>query len=116
MGKLKDILTGLFIGISNAVFGSGGGMIAVPYLNKKGLTQNEAQATAITVILPLTVISCTVYYFRGNFDIVSALKYIPFGFVGAIIGSFVLKKAPSGILRKAFSLFMIWAGLRLIFR
>ena len=57
--KTKKYLFGFLIGIVNALFGAGGGMIAVPFLRTLGLSQKQAQATAICVILPLTVVSAS---------------------------------------------------------
>ena len=70
MKKLNLIAGGFFVGIVNALFGAGGGMIAVPLLTKNGLSQKEAQATAVSVILPLTVITSVIYYFQGNLNII----------------------------------------------
>ncbi len=116
MKKLKLILGGVITGAVNALFGAGGGMIAVPILKKSGLSQREAQATAVSVILPLTAVSCVLYYIKGNLDLGMSVKYLPFGFIGALIGSFALKKVPDGILKKIFALFMLWAGARMIFK
>lgn len=116
MKKLNLIAGGFFVGIVNALFGAGGGMIAVPLLTKNGLSQKEAQATAVSVILPLTVITSVIYYFQGNLNIMDAVPYIFPGLIGAGIGSFLLKRLPDKILKRIFALFMIWAGARLIFR
>lgn len=116
MKKLKLMAGGLLVGIVNALFGAGGGMIAVPLLTKNGLTQKEAQATAVSVILPLSTVTCIIYFVRGNLNFHDALPYILPGLAGAVIGSFLLKKIPDKILKKIFALFMIWAGARLILK
>lgn len=114
MKKLKLTAGGFLVGIINALFGAGGGMIAVPLLTKNGLSQKEAQATAVCVILPLTVITSVIYLIKGNLDIMSAVPYMLPGLFGAAAGPFILKKIPDKILRKFFALFMIWAGVRLL--
>lgn len=116
MKKLKLLAGGLLVGVINALFGAGGGMIAVGIMTKSGLSQKEAQATAVSVILPLSVITCIIYYMRGNLNFHDALPYILPGLIGAVIGSFLLKKIPDKILKKIFALFMIWAGARLILK
>lgn len=116
MKKSKLILSGTAVGFINALFGAGGGMIAVPLLTKAGLSQKEAQATAVSVILPLTAVTCVIYYFRGRLDIGAALDYIPPGLIGALVGSFALKKVPDGFLKKCFAVFMLWAGGRMMFK
>lgn len=114
MKKYQLILSGFAVGFINSLFGAGGGIVAVPVLKKNGLTQKEAQATSVSVILPLTVITAVIYYFQGNLIIKDALIFLPFGFFGAIIGCFVLNKTNNKVLQKIFALFMIWAGLRMV--
>ena len=52
---------GALVGIVNVLLGAGGGILAVPILKKCGLTQKQAQANAVAVILPLTIISFIIY-------------------------------------------------------
>ncbi len=114
--KNSKIFYGIIIGIINSAFGAGGGMISVPILRKNGLTQKEAQATTLTIILPLTVISALIYLFNKEFSISEALKYIPFGLTGSIIGVRLMEKAENRILRKIFALFMLWSGIKMLLR
>lgn len=116
MQKIKIVFFGVLIGLINALFGAGGGMIAVPVLKSLGLEQKQAQATAISIILPLSIISTAVYLYRGYFEISEALWYLPFGFIGAIVGTKLMKKAPNKVLKNIFSIFMLWAGFRMIFK
>lgn len=116
MKKIKLIAGGFLVGVINSLFGAGGGMIAVPLLTSHGLSQKEAQATAVSVILPLTVITTIIYFIQGNLNISEAVPYILPGIIGAVIGSFVLKMLPDKVLKKIFALFMIWAGARMIFK
>ena len=59
MGKssFKLYLLGFITGLINGVFGSGGGMIIVPALVfLVGLEDYKAHATAISIILPISII------------------------------------------------------------
>lgn len=112
--NLKVYLLGLIIGAVNGMLGSGGGMIAVPALKKLGFSQAEAQANAIAVILPISVLSAALYLLGGSVTLKDAWIYMPGGFAGAAIGTFLLSKIPQKILRKIFAAFMIWAGIRLL--
>ncbi len=114
--KIKKTVFGFLIGIVNALFGAGGGMIAVPFLKSCGLSQKEAQATAICVILPLTIISAGIYLFRGYFSLSDAVLFILCGFPGAILGTLLLSKLNNSLLQTIFSVFMLWAGVRLVTR
>lgn len=102
------------IGFINAVFGAGGGMIAVPYLKSLGLSQKCAQATAISIIFPLTLVSSFVYLKRGYVTLFDALPFLPFGVVGAVAGTRLLPRMKDSLLKVVFSFFMVWAGIRLI--
>ncbi len=105
----------LITGIINSAVGSGGGMICVPAMKKYGLNQKNAQATTLAVILPLTVISTVIYALRGDFSVIDALKYIPFGLIGAVSGVKLTEKLKNKTLKKIFAVFMLWAGVRMIF-
>ena len=113
--KLYMHLYAIFTGIINSTIGAGGGMISVPAMKKYGLDQKKAQATTLSVILPLTLISALIYAFNGFYSPADALKYIPFGFLGAVIGVKITEKIKNQFLIKTFALFMIWSGVRFIF-
>lgn len=91
-------------------------MIAVPLLKGKGLDQRKAQANAIAVILPISIVSCIMYLMRGDVKIDDALPFLPGGIIGAVVGTFLLSKLPTKLLKKIFAAFMIWAGVRLLMR
>ena len=53
--EVKSIVCGAATGAANGLFGGGGGMIAVPLLRAQGLEEKRAHATAIAVILPVSL-------------------------------------------------------------
>ena len=114
--NFKTVFSGIAIGVVNGLMGAGGGMIAVPLLKKTGLDQRKAQANAIAVILPISVLSCVMYLIRGSVVLTDAVAFIPGGIIGTVIGTFLLSKIPTNILKKIFAAFMIWAGVRLLMR
>ncbi len=114
--NLKTALGGIAIGLINGTLGAGGGMIAVPVLKKLGFSQAQAQANAIAVILPISVISASLYLFRGNVTINDALIYVPGGVLGALIGTFLLSRLSPKWLKRIFGAFMVWAGIRLLMK
>jgi uncharacterized membrane protein YfcA len=109
-------ILGFLAGIMNGLLGAGGGLIVVPLLKHYGLPQQKAQATAISIILPLTVISTIIYYINGNIPLDYNLWFIPFGALGAVIGAFLLPKISNKILKNIFAAFIIWAGIRLLLK
>ena len=114
--NFKTVFSGIAIGVVNGLMGAGGGMLAVPILKKAGFDQRKAQANAIAVILPISIVSCVMYLIRGNVQISDALPFLPGGILGAVIGTFLLSKLPTKLLKKIFAAFMIWAGVRLLMR
>jgi len=112
---LKYIGIGIAAGVANGLFGSGGGTIAVPamiFLLEED--EHKAHATAILIILPLTIISTYFYLSNSYVDWNITWKAMVGGVVGGAIGAFLLNKCPSGLLRKIFGAFMIIAAFRMI--
>lgn len=115
-GKIFYTLLGVLTGFANGLFGSGGGMIAVPMLEKTNIDQKQSHATSLALTLPLSVVSAVFYAFKGAFDFKDALPLIPFGLVGAIIGSLLLKRIHAKPLKILFGVFLIIAGGRMILK
>lgn len=115
--NLKLASLGLVTGIINGIFGSGGGMIIVPALVfLLGLKDYKAHATAISIILPISLISTIVYFFNGTIPLKLSLYVMAGGLVGSFIGAKILKKIPGNILRKVFGFVIIYTAIRMIFR
>lgn len=116
MKKLAIALGGFFAGTINGFLGTGGGMLAVPLLKKQGLEQKNAHASAIAVILPLTLVTAAIYLFSGKVHIEQVLPYWPAGILGALFGIWLMPRIPDQLLRKLFAAFMIWAGIRMVMK
>ena len=87
-GKIWKLgICGCAVGIANSVFGGGGGMLAVPLLEKTGMPSQRAHATAILVILPVSLLTFILYAIKGIYDfsvlIPTALGVTFGGFLGA---------------------------------
>ena len=115
MKKMKTYLFGIFAGFLNSIFGVGGGLILIPYLKSRGLSQKEAQASSLPVILPLTAISALLYVYKGYTEISEGLKFIPFGLIGAICGVYIIDKISDKLLNMLFSVFLLYSGFRILF-
>lgn len=116
MKKTYIALLGILVGTVNILLGAGGGILAVPFLKKCGLDQKEAQANAIAVILPLTVVSFIVYALKGYVHFTDSAWILPFSAVGAVLGTIIFKKLSPAFLKKVFAVFMIWAGVRMLWK
>ena len=113
--KLKTIIAGFVVGIANGLLGGGGGMLAVPALEKYcGLENKKAHATSLAVILPMCVASSIVYIIYSN-PLNLNLAYIVAGsVVGGVIGSLFLKKFTNATIRLTFFVIIFVAALRIL--
>lgn len=113
--KGKYAVTGALGGIANGLFGSGGGLFLVPLLTGwAGLDQKKAFATSVAVILPLSLVSAAVYFWKGALDFGAALPYLIGGGIGGLISGRVFKKIPLTLLRRAFGLLILYGGVRAV--
>lgn len=104
----------LAIGAVNGLFGGGGGMLCVPLLQKVlHLETKKAHATAILLILPITIGSAIAYGLNGYFEF-SPITFISIGvLVGGVAGALLLKILPEQIVGIVFAILMIIAGVKL---
>ena len=114
--NLFAVITGVVAGLVNGVFGGGGGMIVVPMLTLlMKREQKKAHATAILIILPLSITSGLLYLSFGNFNLNVG---IPVGIgvvVGGIIGALTLSKLSSKWVLIIFCVIMAIAGGKMLF-
>ena len=116
MKKITQNLIGVCVGLINILIGACGGIVAVEALKKSGSDQTRAHSTAIAVILPITIISASIYLHEGKVNLSQAYIYLLPGIIGSAIGAFLLPKIPKRILSKIFSCFMIYAGIRMMLK
>lgn len=117
MTKKCSALIGAAAGFLNGLFGSGGGIAAVPLLEKNGVEKKKAHAESVALIMVLSAVSAVIYGFKNRELFGSELVYIiPAGLVGAGIGAKMMKKMPVKILKKIFGVLLIGAGVRMLWR
>ncbi len=116
MKKLYFCILGIVTGITNGLFGSGGGIIAVPILKRFGLSIKEAHATSLALTLSLSIVSCFFYIKSLSFSVTSLVYIVCFGLAGAFLGGILMKKLPSAYLKKAFGVILIISGIRLFYK
>ena len=109
------ILAGLVIGWINGFWGGGGGMVCVPVLiSILQLPEKSAHATALLIMLPLSICSFVVYMLKGSIDVLMAVE-VGIGFIlGGIVGALLLKNMSNVILRLVFAGIIIAGGLKII--
>ncbi len=105
---------GLASGLANGLFGAGGGSLLVPCMQRFLRTEtHKSHATAIAVILPISIVSIFVYR-QTDFMPSMALGLSAGGIIGGLTGAMLLKKLSSSALHKIFGLFMIAAAIKMI--
>lgn len=109
------ILVGIFVGFINGFFGGGGGMICVPAIEKiLEIDNKKAHATTIAIILPLSLVSSLFYIFSYELNYM-LLLYTSIGVIsGGVVGSILLKKLNSKVIRVIFILILIVSGVKMI--
>lgn len=111
----KGAFCGALVGLANGLFGGGGGMLAVPLLQKNGYGEKQAHATAILLILPISALSFLLYVTRGYYD-ASVLIPTALGVTaGGTLGAALLDKLPVKTVRTVFACLQILAGVFLLF-
>jgi uncharacterized protein len=111
------IVIGLLAGILSGLVGVGGGILMIPLLIMLlGLTQHQAQGTALFAMLPpIGILAAMNYYKEGfvkwEYAAVMALTFV----VGGYFGSKLSISLPDQTVRKVFGVIMLIGAIKLIF-
>ena len=111
------IVIGLLAGILSGLVGVGGGILMIPLLIMfLGLTQHQAQGTALFAMLPpIGILAAMNYYKEGfakwEYAAVIALTFV----VGGYFGSKLSISLPEQTVRKVFGVIMLIGAIKLIF-
>ena len=113
----KKIIIGILAGVVSGLFSTGGGMIVVPALiYLLDMEDKKARGTSIFCILPMVITSGFFYYksnyIEWNISILCAMG----GMIGGYIGARILKKMPVQYLKITFTIFLIYASYKMIFK
>lgn len=114
--KAVMVFGGIGIGFANGFFGGGGGMLCVPLLDKAFKEETKvAHATAMLIILPITIASAVTYVAGGVFDLKLTLAVGGGVIAGGVIGALLLKKLKSEAIAVIFAVLMVAAGVKTAF-
>lgn len=117
MKEILYLLLGLTAGTLSGVFGIGGGIILIPGLVfLAGLSQHEAQGTALAImLLPIGLLAVLRYYHSGYVHLYIAM-FICIGFLlGGFLGANIAVATPNLLLRKIFGAFLMIVAIQTIF-
>jgi uncharacterized membrane protein YfcA len=109
------VVVGGAAGVLAGFLGVGGGTLLVPFLVLAvGMTQHEAEATSLLVILPTAIAGSIALRVRGVGDLPAALGIGLVGAAGAVGGALLALALPGSVLRWFFAVLLALVGLRLI--
>ena len=117
--NIKNCLIKVFfaalMGFICGFFGGGGGLVCVPTLQRVYmLPTKNAHATAIMVVLPLSIISSIIYLLNNTFAPPVTLSVCLGVIVGGFIGAVFLKKLKTSVVEWLFIAILFTAGVRMI--
>ena len=111
----KCLLAGLAAGFVNGFFGAGGGMVLVPLLIwLVGLPDKLAFSSAISIILPLCVVSLVIYGRHDMLPLSDALPSLLGGAGGGVLAGLWFQKVPAKWLHLALGALILLGGVRLL--
>tara|TARA_B100000768_G_scaffold144003_1_gene136351 strand:+ start:1104 stop:1472 length:369 start_codon:yes stop_codon:yes gene_type:complete len=110
------IIIGLLAGILSGLVGVGGGILMIPLLIIfLGLTQHQAQGTALFAMLPPIGILAAINYYKEGFVKWEYAIIIAFTFViGGYLGSKLSLSLPPQLVRRIFGIIMLIGAIKLI--
>ncbi len=109
------IAVGVASGALAGLLGVGGGILLVPFLVlAAGLSQHEAEATSLLVIVPTALVASLTLQRRGIGDLPAALGIGLVGALGGVAGALLALSLPGHVLRTLFAVFVALVGARLV--
>ncbi len=113
--KYRYLCTGALAGLTNGLFGAGGGLFLVPLLSRWcGLSERAAFATSVAIIFPLSIISVILYYQNGALSIMQTLPYLIGGAIGGLIAGRIFQNMKMLWLRRIFGILILYGGIRAV--
>ncbi len=110
----KRVVCSLAVGGANSLFGGGGGMLAVPLLSSIGMQEKQAHATALLIVLPVSVCSFLFYLFNGVYDFSVSIPTALGVTAGGVLGARLLQKLPVKAVQVGFAILQLFAGVWLV--
>lgn len=116
MQNITYILIGLLAGLVGGFFGLGGGIVLIPaFIYLFGMTQHQAQGTALaTMVPPITLLAAIRYYYAGNVKLQLALFACIGFFMGGLLGAHLVQNVPDLLLKRLFGCVMLFIAVKMI--
>jgi uncharacterized protein len=109
------LAVGAATGVLAGILGVGGGIFLVPFLVLAlGMTQHEAEATSLLVIVPTALVASLTLRRAGVGDLGPALAMGAVGAIGGVAGALLALALPGEVLRMVFAVLLALVGTRLV--
>ena len=109
------VLVGLVVGFAAGLLGVGGGILMVPVLVLvAGMSQHEAEATSLLVVVPTAIVATVVLQRRRVGDLGASMRLGVFGIAGGVAGALVALMLTGCVLSVIFAVFLAFVGVRMI--
>lgn len=106
---------GVLAGAAAALLGVGGGTLIIPFLTLvAGVSQHQAEATSLLVILPTAAAATLALRRKRIGDVRLALRIGAVGAAGGVVGALAALALPGHVLRTFFALFLALVAVRLL--
>ena len=113
----KEALIGLLCGFLNGMFGSGGGIVVVPLMEKiLHLSPIKSHPTTILAILIISLSSSVFYVSKGYFDLGLWFYVSVGGILGGVVGAKLLSKIPKKWLKIVFGAVILAGAYKMVFK
>jgi uncharacterized membrane protein YfcA len=107
---------GFVAGAAAGLLGVGGGTLIIPFLTLvAGVSQHQAEATSLLVILPTAIVATVVLRRKGIGDAGLALRVGVLGAIGGFLGALAALALPGHVLRLVFAAFLAVVAVRLLY-
>lgn len=111
----KHVVIGVICGFLNGLFGAGGGSVVVPAMEKfLNVDEKKSHATAIGIILLMSIVSSWLYIKNGFFDLKLWVLVTAGGVIGGLVGANALDKIPKKWLKIIFGAVILFTAVKMI--
>lgn len=113
----KEIMIGLACGLLNGMFGSGGGTVVVPMMEKLlHFSPAKSHPTTILIVLLISLSSSFFYVSKGYFDLRLWFYVSVGGVLGGFVGAKILSKISKKWLKIIFGVVILFGAYKMIFK
>ncbi len=100
-------------GICNGLFGAGAGMVLAPGLQRHTDLDDQCLfPTVLAIVLPLSLVSLTVYGLHGDLPWSSAWPYLVGSTLGGLLSGTLGKRIPAKWLHRAMGVILLLGAVR----